>query len=934
MGLKKYVGSHFGIWVLWYLCLSAMNVSFAQTGTIQGIVIDAKTEEPLPFTNIFVNNTTIGTSADAQGNFKLQHVPIGPNELVFSFVGYQPLQTRIDLGANQVLTLNAKLAPDEQVLETVVVEGKRDKVWEEQLKQFSKSFLGKFVSPDEVKIVNPEVLEFREVGPILFATASDAIQIENNKLGYTVFYFLKKFHSTKGEDYTIVGNARFEEMKTHEPNVESKWAENRWEAYQGSIRHLFSSILKSQTRESGFELYNDKTGFENSPKTSVFRAELGKTIEPYDTSKLTIVAEPSKQTFCISFKTNRIEVHNTKVASRVRNYDDIIHQVSWLEFKDTVRVDVSGRVTDPERVIASGYMSALRVGDQLPNDYQPINQRMRKARDADNLYEKIYVHTDKEYYYPGERIWFKAYLNRYAGPAIASASKTLYVELLNPAGKIIAEKIIRLDSGHANGDFILPDSVVAGTHFLRAYTNVQRNFGDGKLFARPLPVLKITSKPVYPNESEEQESKLLKVTASKTSYKPRENITLTFELKDEYGNPANGDVSISVTDASQVIKAPHWGSILEKFPIQKTDDIKAETAKYRAESGFSIRGQFRNPKGKGEKTDLNFIRFHPSEFFVVETDKHGFFTLQDLQFEGETEVSMNSVKGPLAGKVKFLAREVPSFSAPKTSYSINTTDAKAAQRILTGYNKPLDSKMLEEVVIKGEVDDGFRKKPIETNNHAYGDVGQYVFGEERIKTQFPNLLYTLQALQIAGLLVNPNEGAVYFARHSKPKLGPGDDAEVYKTYTPLVTLDGVPMLGSAGEALSIIDPSTVGSIEVTKSQSTIRGSLAPFGVIAVFSKRGAKIDRSDFTSANFIKVQGYAVASEFRHPDYKTNPNSSEPDYRSTLYWNPQVTISASSGTAAVSFYASDLTGTYRVVVEGVNDQGEPVRSVSFITIK
>ncbi|HWA35318.1 MAG TPA: carboxypeptidase-like regulatory domain-containing protein, partial [Cyclobacteriaceae bacterium] len=299
---------------------ASVGAGFAQTGVIHGTVTDAKSGEVLPFTNIFISNTTIGTSADDKGNFRLMRVPVGPNELVFSFVGYKSVQTKIDLGPNQELTLNAQLAPDEELLETVVVEGKRDKVWQAQLKQFTRSFLGKYVSAEEVKIVNPEVLEFREVGPVLFATATEAIQIENNKLGYTIFYFLKKFHSTKGDDYAIIGNARFEEMKTYEPKVAAKWADNRWEAYQGSMRHLFSSILKSQTRENGFELYNDKTGFENSPRSSLFRAELGKTIESYDTSKLEIVPDASKQLFRIIFKTNRLEVHNTKVSSKVRNY--------------------------------------------------------------------------------------------------------------------------------------------------------------------------------------------------------------------------------------------------------------------------------------------------------------------------------------------------------------------------------------------------------------------------------------------------------------------------------------------------------------------------------------------------------------------------------------------------------------------------------------
>ncbi|HWA33881.1 MAG TPA: hypothetical protein VG737_07115, partial [Cyclobacteriaceae bacterium] len=317
----------------------------------------------------------------------------------------------------------------------------------------------------------------------------------------------------------------------------------------------------------------------------------------------------------------------------------------------------------------------------------------------------------------------------------------------------------------------------------------------------------------------------------------------------------------------------------------------------------------------------------------------GNFILQDLQFEGETDISMNSVKGPLQGSVKLLPRERPVFVVPKTTYPVEVIDGQAIQRVLTGYDRPQDSKMLEEVIVRGEVDDGFRKKPIEEYNHAYGDVGEYVFGEDKIKTQFPNLLYTLQALNISGLMVNPTTNTVYFARHGKPQLikagiAPDPDGELGKTYTPQVTLDGVPLVGSAGDVLQMIDPNSVGSLEVTKSQSTIRGSLAPYGVIAIFSKRGVKTNRADFTSPNFFTVRGFDMPNEFRHPDYQNNPEGAGPDYRSTLYWNPDVVISGASGVGELSFFASDLAGTYRIVVEGLNADGDPIRSVSFINVQ
>ncbi|MFZ1807379.1 MAG: carboxypeptidase-like regulatory domain-containing protein, partial [Cyclobacteriaceae bacterium] len=69
----------------------AANTSLGQDkGTMRGMAIDSTSRESLPFANIFVNNTTIGTSADQNGEFELKNLPPGFNDVVFSYVGYHP----------------------------------------------------------------------------------------------------------------------------------------------------------------------------------------------------------------------------------------------------------------------------------------------------------------------------------------------------------------------------------------------------------------------------------------------------------------------------------------------------------------------------------------------------------------------------------------------------------------------------------------------------------------------------------------------------------------------------------------------------------------------------------------------------------------------------------------------------------------------------
>ena len=83
--------------------------------TIKGVVKDAK--EPLPFANVVIRGTTIGTNTDMDGNYDIE-VPEGA-VLEFSYSGYET-QTR-KITAKTGSTLNVTLS--EEMLEELVVTG-------------------------------------------------------------------------------------------------------------------------------------------------------------------------------------------------------------------------------------------------------------------------------------------------------------------------------------------------------------------------------------------------------------------------------------------------------------------------------------------------------------------------------------------------------------------------------------------------------------------------------------------------------------------------------------------------------------------------------------------------------------------------------------------------------------------------------------------
>ncbi|HRD51885.1 MAG TPA: carboxypeptidase-like regulatory domain-containing protein, partial [Flavobacteriales bacterium] len=76
--------------------------SFAQTGTIRGFVYDKATGEPIIFTNVVLKGTTIGAATDVNGYFSITKVPVGPQTLRVTFLGYEDLEKAVTVGRDQI----------------------------------------------------------------------------------------------------------------------------------------------------------------------------------------------------------------------------------------------------------------------------------------------------------------------------------------------------------------------------------------------------------------------------------------------------------------------------------------------------------------------------------------------------------------------------------------------------------------------------------------------------------------------------------------------------------------------------------------------------------------------------------------------------------------------------------------------------------------
>lgn len=103
--------------------------------------------------------------------------------------------------------------------------------------------------------------------------------------------------------------------------------------------------------------------------------------------------------------------------------------------------------------------------------------------------EKVYLHFDNTSYYHGDKIWFKAHVVLAPTHGMTPLSQTLYVELLNPGGKVIEKKTLRITNGQCHGDFTLSQlPFYSGYYEVRAYTKYMLNFGDDVVFSRVFPI--------------------------------------------------------------------------------------------------------------------------------------------------------------------------------------------------------------------------------------------------------------------------------------------------------------------------------------------------------------------------------------------------------------------------------------------------------------
>lgn len=373
-----------------FISLNWILVS-AQQSTVQiiGMVIDAQSKQPLAGATIYLDHTTKATLSSDSGNFALKNIPSGNYKLIISYVGYS--SAFVDLNEKDIPNLIVELTPSVKLLDEVAITANPN--WQEYFLLFKMFFLGK--EGQYCTIKNPKTLSFdhNDTSYVLTAQAAKPLIIENQALGYRIYYELNSFVHYAGRT-SYSGYTRFEKMTAANSKEQKKWKSNREKAYFGSSIHFMRSLVNKTSKEEGFVMKklvksNLKKSEENefkSTDTIVTMQWNGRDYFAKDTTVLSGLGSligsrkmgydrlyPEELPYDSVVTTNlngknKLSFNNSLFVTyrKKKNVTSILTMLTPETF-----VDIHGNLANPQAVLHEGYWATLRIADQLPFDYVP-----------------------------------------------------------------------------------------------------------------------------------------------------------------------------------------------------------------------------------------------------------------------------------------------------------------------------------------------------------------------------------------------------------------------------------------------------------------------------------------------------------------------------------------------------------------------------------
>lgn len=876
---------------------------------------------PLPFANVFVNNTTRGIATDEAGKFSLSGDFPAQIELVASFVGYVTEVKTVSFEGKSKVEVIFELSFNESNLSEIELKAKRDKSWERDLKKFEDIFLAVSDDPykSKIEILNPWVIDFEKIKVkkglnYLQASAQEPLIINNHALGYEIEYYLQDFRMMRSGS-SFYGQVFYKPLIQSGSEKNSSWANARQSNYLGSLVHLNQSILLNSPDSSYFAMFEVASGGLDRRITDNFIEELNKTILPVKNTS--ILRRPIGDGNYRIFLPNRMEIHHLDKKWSNDYYKNIYHPISWIKAPDGFYdIDRKGNLINPTQLVVFGYFGRKGVARTLPHDFtlgadfvavepQAEMSVFKSELKVNRLREKVWIAMNKPYYYPGETAWIGGRMLYKEAFLADSLSRLVHVDILQENSEVIQSADFAIQKGKISGGMVLPKNMKPGDYMIRAYTHWNHNFPEGDQFVFPLIVMEQGFRP----ELETDESIFPQGTIDVNS-----DITLTdslnyqvmdlkLEFLDEFENPIEAEFIFSISDPVQVIQMNQeirLDQAIESFAEDLPDTLQS-SFNYPVEYGVSIQGKFKTDnKRQPLISPITVVQGDLEDFGQVLPDSLGNFWVTGLTFQDTAQIAIAAVNKALKpfGTVEIFEIEKPEFNSKFYTLNYQKTPIPSDEYFLDVSG---DFILMEEFV-KEETRE---RETMAERNYGYGIPDREV-NEKELATMTPEAIN--QRLNIRGERIgNYNSGQ--------------------KTGPPLLIVDGaqVPF-----EILETYFPTELKSIKVYTFNSTIFGMAGYAGVIMVETIKGSRTKPQEQTKFNSEGFQFFTIPGFTAFPEFQKSPS---PDRylikKPTIYWDPLA--ETQDGVYQVQVKVPYGINRFRIQVEGRTLDGEVIYKVIHI---
>lgn len=443
------------------------------------------------------------------------------------------------------------------------------------------------------------------------------------------------------------------------------------------------------------------------------------------------------------------------------------------------------------------------------------------------------------------------------------------------------------------------------------------------------------------------------ITTDQPTYGKREKVSLQITAKDSEGNPVEGTFSVSITDRKSIQPDSLADNILSNLLL--TSDLKG----YVEDPAFYFLNQdartlrsidylmmthgwrrhkmenvlrtpslnFTNYIEKGQTISGRIMGFFGANvkkgpicvlapkyniIATTETDEKGQFIVNTSFRDSTTFLVQARTKKGFAGvdilmdppQYPVATHKAPYFNGSTTfmeNYLMNTRDQYYMEGGMRVYN-------LKEVTVTAK-----RERPSSKSIYT-GGINTYTVEEDRLQG------YGQTAFDAASRLPSvtiTNGSEIHIRNNSEPAIIVIDDI-VYE---------------DASDILKDIQVSDMSSISLLRgADAVILGPRASGGAVVITLKDPRNLPARPAQGIITYTPLGYSESVEFYHPTYDTpeKKNAQRSDFRSTVYWNPELRLDA-EGKATIEYYTPDSTAPEDIIIEGVDKNGKVCRFLQTI---